>query len=188
MPSTNKTQIIGDATGGYTSVTTDASGKVVSTTPVKAGTGGGVSTKLLTPAEILQYQTDYPDAGIKIGDTATTAQSKANPVADYSKSIISGLNVTLPNGSVWTAPNQAALDQFKTDNKIGGPVASVASTPTSPLETKIASMKKSGILTDADIRSTLLQQGHTQAEINSSSIGSTLDKGLSALSSLFGKK
>ena len=37
------------------------------------------TNKPLTPTEIQQYQMDYPDAGIKIGDTQLTAQSKISP-------------------------------------------------------------------------------------------------------------
>lgn len=37
------------------------------------------STKPLSVAEIIQYQNDYPDAGIKIGDSPASIQAKINP-------------------------------------------------------------------------------------------------------------
>jgi len=81
-----------------------------------------LSTRLLTPAEILQYQTDHIDAGIVMGDSQASAQAKINAskVVDTSGATINGLTVTLSNGSIWTAPNQAALNQFKKDNNLGG--------------------------------------------------------------------
>lgn len=187
VASQNKSQIIGSADTGYRNVVTDASGKVISSTPVTGGTGTGTkSTKPLTASEVQQYQIDYPDAGIKIGDSPASIQSKINPVVNYSGTTFNGLTATLPTGGTLTFPSQAAADQFKKDNAIsGGTTATVPPTATSPLETQIAQLKKSGILTDGDIRAALLKQGHTQAEVNASSVGSFVDKGLSALSSLF---
>lgn len=139
------------------------------------------TTKPLTPSEITGYQTDFPDAGIVSGDTRASAEAKAHPVqspVDYSKSTINGLSVTLPNGAVWTAPNQQALDQFKADNKIGT-TTSATTTPaqeTSPIEKRIAQLKNVlGYTAGASyLRQKLLSEGFTNEQIDSSSVKKNL--------------
>ena len=76
--------------------------------------------KLLTPEQIAQYQYDYPDAGIKMGDTNITAQTKigGGQEIDLTETTFSGLTATFKDGSKMTFPDQQSLDQFKQDNNL----------------------------------------------------------------------
>lgn len=101
--------------------------------------GKKINNNPLSSTEIQQAQIDYPDAGIKFGDTQATANAKiqalnksVNPnsvlpveniqaptsTTNFSGTTFNGLIATLPNGSKLNFPTQQALDQFKKDHSL----------------------------------------------------------------------
>lgn len=79
---TNKTQIIGDAAAGYSSITTDANGNIISNTPVKAGTGVKLSAADKTSNALSAFSQAFT-AGKKMADGTPTVDSNGyiTPVA-----------------------------------------------------------------------------------------------------------
>ena len=84
------------------------------------------SSAIPTPADILQYQADYPDAGIKYGDTTAVIQSKINPAPTFS--------TKLPDGSMAVFNTQAQLDAYNKANPSasGAPAAPATPAPVNP--------------------------------------------------------
>lgn len=152
----------------------------------KAGDKSGA--KPINVLDIARYTELYPDAGVTAGDTEAQANAKVQASNSPEAKTRSMVVAAQTNGATYDTVvkeinGDATIKDKPTALSIAKEVYGVQDTATSPIETKIARLKARGILTDADIRSTLVQKYGQQA-VNDSSVGSWMDK---IGSFLFGK-
>lgn len=145
-------------------------------------------TESLSVLDIARYNELYPDAGVTAGDTEAQANAKVqasnSPEAKTRNLVVAAQTAGNSYETVVAEINKDTTIKDKAAAlAIAKEVYAVEETAVSPIETEIARLKASGILTNADIRSTLLKKYGQQA-VNDSSIGSFVDK---IGSFLFGK-
>jgi hypothetical protein len=159
------------------------------------------SEEPLSILDIQRYQELYPDAGIVAGDTQTIANQK---VADLNKPEVKLKNLikaAKDNGNDYnTILNEIDNDNTISDKNMAKKIASevynlpeITPVEQTPIEKEITSLKKSGNLTDGDVRDALKNRGYSDEEITSSSVGTYMpspygSKVINSISSfLFGK-
>lgn len=157
----------------------------------RAGGGnvGGDNTKSMSVLDVARYNELYPDAGVTAGDTEAQANAKVNasnsPEAKTRNLVVAAQTAGNSYDTVVKEINgDASIKDKASALAVAKEVYGVQDVAATPIEAEITRLKAGGILSNADIRSTLVKKYGQQA-VNNSSVGSILDQ---IGSFLFGNK